>query len=313
MLMNSRRTFIKKSIYSSSFLMLSQLPFSSFAHETTKEELMILHTNDVHSRLEPFPNDGGKYAGLGGVLAREKLISSFRKKHKNVLLLDAGDMFQGTPYFNFFKGETEFKIMSALGYDAATLGNHDFDLGIEGLVKQLHHANFPIVNCNYDFGNTLLENKIPPYCIVEKNNLRIGILGIGIELNGLVLENNIQGILYLNPIENANKIAAHLKINKKCDYVVCLSHLGFEYKDNKISDKILAKESENIDLILGGHTHTFLKEPIEIINKKNKPVLINQVGWAGINLGSINIFFNNKARQSYIAKNTVINMKETSG
>jgi 5'-nucleotidase len=311
--MNQRRNFIKKSLYSSSFLLLSQLPFSSFAYEPSNDELMILHTNDVHSRLEPFPNDGGKYAGLGGVEAREKLISSFRKKNKNVLLLDAGDMFQGTPYFNFFKGETEFKLMSVLGYDAATLGNHDFDLGIEGLVKQLHHANFPIVNCNYDFTNSQLENKIPPYTIVEKNNLRIGILGVGIELNGLVLESNFSGISYLNPIENANKIAAHLKSNKKCDYIVCLSHLGFEYKENKISDKILAKESEHINLIIGGHTHTFLKEPVEIINKKNKPVLINQVGWAGINLGSINIFFNNKARQSYIAKNTVIKLKETSG
>jgi 5'-nucleotidase len=255
--------------------------------------------------------DGGKYQGMGGVVAREKLITKIRREEEHVLLLDAGDIFQGTPYFNFYKGEPEMKVMSMLGYECATIGNHDFDNGIEGLAKQMVHADFPIVNCNYDFSNTLLEHAIKPYTMIRKGKLKIGLLGVGIELKGLVPDRLCENIVYHDPIENANDTAYFLKHKKHCDYVVCLSHLGFEYKDNKVSDKILAKETEHIDLILGGHTHTFLEEPYKTKNRKNQEVIVNQVGWAGIKLGRINIYFDNKNGYDYVSNFTAISVKET--
>ncbi|MBK7762925.1 MAG: metallophosphoesterase [Bacteroidetes bacterium] len=308
----NRRKFIRQSAMSAGLLAVGQLPLDAFAKSTNKQELTILHTNDVHSRLDPFPMDGSKFQGMGGVLAREKIISSIRNETEQVLLLDSGDIFQGTPYFNKFQGKPEMQVMSMLKYDAATLGNHDFDNGIEGLANQLVHANFPFVNCNYDFTNTELENKIEPYTIIKKGKLKIGIFGVGIELQGLVPDKLFGNIQYHNPIENANKIAYFLKQKKRCDYIICLSHLGFEYKDNKVSDKILAKESEHIHLILGGHTHTFLDEPHKTKNRKNQEVIINQVGWAGIMLGRINIYFDNKEDYDYVSNFTAIEVKETS-
>lgn len=310
---SSRRSFIKQTALATTGLLLANNMdvFADNEHHISNIELTVLHTNDVHSRLDPFPMDGSKYQGLGGVVAREKIIRQIRNEVDNVLLLDAGDMFQGTPYFNFFKGEPEMKVMSMLKYDAATLGNHDFDNGIDGLVKQLAHADFPIVNCNYDFAGTALENLIPPYTIIKKGKLKIGILGVGINPKGLIPDKLCEGIIYNDPIERANEVAYFLKINKKCDYVICLSHLGFEYQDNKISDKIFAAETENIGMILGGHTHTFLEQPVMVKNRNKQEVIINQVGWAGINLGRINIYFDNKKHYDYVSKNTVIQVKET--
>ena len=248
-------------------------------------ELTILHTNDTHSHI--FPVNNGKYKGFGGMAQRAQLIKDIRKDNRNVLLLDAGDIFQGTPYFNFFGGEVEYKLMSMMKYDAVTLGNHDFDNGIEGLNKQLKHASFDFINSNYDFNNTLLKNKIKKYRVFVKDNIRIGVFGLGIELEGLVPEKLYDGIVYKDPIRNANYYSSLLKDKEKCNLVVCLSHLGLKYDTNKISDIEIAKKTKNIDVIIGGHTHTFLEKPILIKNKINKDVLINQVGWAGINLGRI--------------------------
>ena len=309
---HSRRSFIKKTAVAGGLISLGQIPFESFAETNYAQSLTILHTNDVHSRLDPFPMDGSKYQGMGGVLAREKIISKIRDEEEHVLLLDAGDIFQGTPYFNFYKGEPDMKIMSMLGYECATLGNHDFDNGIEGFANQLVHATFPFVNCNYDFSSTILSNVIKPYKIIRKGKLKIGILGVGINFKGLVPDHLCEGIIYNDPIQNANEIAYHLKIKKRCDYVICLSHLGFEYKDNKVSDKVLASASENIDLIIGGHTHTFLDEPHKTKNAKNQEVFVNQVGWAGINIGRINIYFDNKNRHDYVSNFTAISVKQTS-
>jgi len=203
------------------------------------------------------------------------------------LLLDSGDIFQGTPYFNFYGGELEFKLMSAMQYDAATLGNHDFDAGVDGLLKQLPQASFPFINCNYDFDETELEGKIEPYRIFKKGGTRIGVLGVGIELEGLVAPKLYGDIKYNDPIARANQVAEELKTKKKCDLVICLSHLGFEYQSDKVDDITLAKHSKHIDLILGGHTHTFLDRPKEVINNQEQVVNILQTGWAGINLGKI--------------------------
>ncbi len=307
----SRRKFLQQSATVSALLAASQFPFDALAEETTQHSLTILHTNDVHSRLDPFPMDGSKYQGLGGVTAREKLISKIRHEEEYTLLLDAGDIFQGTPYFNYYKGEPEMKVMSMLRYEAATIGNHDFDNGIDGLVKQMEHADFPFVNCNYDFSGTPLEHIMKPYTIIRKGKIKIGILGVGIELNGLVPDKLFEGIVYNHPVQYANETAYFLKYKKKCDYIICLSHLGFEYKTDKVSDKVLARESEHINLIIGGHTHTFLDEPYKLNNRINQEVIINQVGWAGINLGRINIFFDHRKRYDYVSDFTAVKVKET--
>jgi 5'-nucleotidase len=310
--MTSRRQFIRKAAMGAGLLALSEFPWEGLSANALTQALCIVHTNDVHSRLDPFPMDGSKYQGMGGVLAREKMIRDLRKKNDHVLLLDAGDIFQGTPYFNVFKGEPEMKIMSMLGYEAATLGNHDFDNGIDGLVNQMRYANFPFVNCNYDVAHTALENQVVPYTIIRKGKIKVGILGVGIELQGLVPDRLFGGIQYHDPIQAANETAYQLKKNKRCDYVICLSHLGFEYKDNKVSDIVLAKESECIDLIIGGHTHTFLNEPHKVKNRNNQEVVINQVGWAGLFLGRINIYFDNKGGYDYVSNFTAMSVKETS-
>ena len=213
--MNNRRTFIKQMLAGSASLMA--LPAQAMSNKA--EKITILHTNDLHSRIEPFSELDPKYANLGGLSRLSTMIDEVRKTEKNVILLDAGDIFQGTPYFNLFGGELEFKLMSNMQYDASTLGNHDFDNGVDGLIDQLPHAKFPFINCNYDLNQSNLNEHVLPYKIINKSGIRIGILGVGIELDGLVDKNNYGNIIYLDPIENANRIAAYLKTQEKCDLV----------------------------------------------------------------------------------------------
>jgi 5'-nucleotidase len=303
---NSRRDFLKKfSILSAS---IAASPVLSTQAASGIEKLTILHTNDVHSRIDPFPLDGSRNAGLGGVARRATLIKQIRKEEDHVLLLDAGDIFQGTPYFNLYGGELELKLMSELGYDAATLGNHDFDNGVDGFSKQIHHAQFPIICSNYDFRNTSLENKTLPYKIFKKGKLKIGVIGIGIQLEGLVEKRNYGDTIYLDPVIQANKYAASLKEDYLCDLVICLSHLGYKYKDKKVSDQVLATQTKNIDLIIGAHTHTFMQQPEVLKNAENKEIKIFQVGFAGINLGRIDFYFERvKNKKSSIASTLEIN------
>jgi len=281
----NRKEFISSSLKAGIGLALTTSPLISVGQNRSR--LTVMFTNDWHSRVDPFPLDGGKYEGLGGASKRAALIKTIREKNKHNLLLDSGDIFQGTPYFNFYGGELEFKLMSAMQYDAATLGNHDFDAGVDGLLKQLPQASFPFINCNYDFDETELEGKIEPSRIFKKGGTRIGVLGVGIELEGLVAPKLYGDIKYNDPIARANQVAEELKTKKKCDLVICLSHLGFEYQSDKVDDITLAKHSKHIDLILGGHTHTFLDRPKEVINNQEQVVNILQTGWAGINLGKI--------------------------
>lgn len=284
-----RRSFIKNAIGTSAVLAAGSFPVSAFDKPEILK-LTILHTNDQHSRIKPFSS--GRFKGMGGAARRATLIKEIRQKEKHVMLLDSGDIFQGTPYFNYFGGELEFKLMSKMKYDVATIGNHDFDAGMDGLLKQLPKANFPFVIGNYDFSDTVLEKQFKPYQIFQKENIKIGVFGLGIELKGLVPEKLYGNTQYLDPIEYGNKYATILKEEEKCDYVICLSHLGYQYKkENKVSDMILAKESSSIDLILGGHTHTFLDQPTILKNKKGKQVIVNQAGWAGVILGRLDIFF----------------------
>ncbi|GMV77066.1 MAG: metallophosphatase [Chitinophagaceae bacterium] len=303
-----RRKFLKETAYTGGALIASSLlPFNNLYAALTEDEkkLTILHTNDVHSRLEPFPMDGSKNAGLGGVAARAALINDIRTKNENVLLVDAGDIFQGTPYFNLYKGEPEIKAMSLMKYDAATLGNHDFDAGLENLATQLQYANFPIVVCNYDFTNTPMEGKTIPYTIIHKGKIKIGIIGVGIEGKGLIPDNLFGKTVYKNPIENANMYANKLK-KEGCDIIVCLSHLGDKYSDDKVSDEILAKENYDIDFIVSGHTHKFFDEPLQYTNKNGKITLVNQVGWAGIQLGRLDYIFSRTRKKNLVNSETVV-------
>ena len=226
---------------------------------------------------------------------RATIITQIRDEGNQVLLLDAGDIFQGTPYFNIYGGELELKLMSEMGYDASTIGNHDFDNGLDGLVNQLPHAKFPFIVSNYDFSNTNMHDKYLKYKVFNKGGVKVGVFGIGIELDGLVPKNLYGNTLYQNPIEKANYYSNYLKVSLGCDLVICLSHLGFKYNTKKISDKVLACQTNNIDLIIGGHTHTFLNEPVIVRNMDKKNVQIAQVGWAGINIGRIDYFFNQKS------------------
>jgi len=296
----NRREFLKKGGVTAAALGLGAIP--AFARRDSVVQLTILHTNDVHSRIDPFPMDGSRNQGLGGVARRAALVKKIRAEQPNVLLLDAGDVFQGTPYFNLYGGELEFTIMSQMGYDASTMGNHDFDNSIAGFVKQLPNANFPFLVSNYDFNNTELKGKTQPYKIFKKQGLKIGVFGVCIELEGLVNKKNYLETVYLDPIAKANEMASLLKNQEHCDFVICLSHLGYKYKENKVSDQILAKSTRNIDLIIGGHTHTFMKEPENILNLDGKVTTINQVGFAGINLGRLDYFFDRESgKQKMVA------------
>jgi len=289
--MQNRRNFIRYLMGAGGALAFTNLSAQELFARKELVKLVILHTNDVHSRLEPFPANDPKFGGMGGAARRSALIRSIRNAEPNVLLFDAGDIFQGTPYFNFYLGEPEIKAMSAMGYDAATIGNHDFDGGIENLAKQVtNNATFPLLNVNYGIKNTPLEGIVLPYKTFDKGGVRVGVFGVGIELAGLVPPNLYGGVQYNGPIEVANNTAKKLKHDLDCDIVVCLSHLGYSYSDTRVSDLVMATQTEHIDLIIGGHTHTFLETPSILKNKVGKPVMVNQVGWAGLNLGRINFY-----------------------
>ncbi len=303
----NRRKFLKETAFTTGAVITSSLVGAI----PTQYPLTILHTNDVHSRLDPFPMDGSRNQGLGGVAARSALIKQIREEAENVLLLDAGDIFQGTPYFNMYKGEPEIKAMSKMGYDAATMGNHDFDAGLENFANQLQHANFPIVICNYDFTGTPMETKCKPYITIQKGKQKVGILGLGIELDGLVPDNLYGKTIYKNPLECANKTTALLK-QQNCDFIICLSHLGDKYEENKVSDEILAKECYDIDLIIGGHTHRFFPQPRKYKNKRGGDVLVNQVGWGGINLGRLDYIFSGNTNKNSSKVHTVVEVIKTS-
>lgn len=296
--MLNRRDFIKSIGITGTGLMLSPSYLLGAVKNKEVVKLTILHTNDMHSHINPFPMNDPKHPGLGGMERRAALIKQVRSQEENVLLLDAGDVFQGTPYFNLYGGELEFKLMSKMGYDACTIGNHDFDNGLEGLKKMMPHANFPFINSNYDFSNTILDKSTIPHKIFEKQGLKIGVFGIGVELEGLVDKRNYGETKYLDPVSIANKKAGQLKNELNCHLVVCLSHLGHSYKTNKVSDIVLAEETKHIDLIIGGHTHTFLDTPVEVKNKKNKKVLVTQVGWAGIRLGRVDYVIHKKTKEN---------------
>ncbi|MBA9074151.1 5'-nucleotidase [Flavobacterium gossypii] len=302
-----RRDFIQKTVAGSALLTVGGLSLSSFA-PIDKKHITILHTNDVHSHIDPFPATDAKNPNMGGVSRRASLIESIRKENPNVLLLDAGDIFQGTPYFNYYGGELEFKLMSMLKYDLATMGNHDFDNGIDGFYSQLHNAKFDFVSANYDFKNTVLDGIVKPYKIFVKDGIKIGVFGLGVELDGLVDKKNYKETVYNDPISVSQEMTRILKTQEKCDLIICLSHIGYAYKNdpNKVSDLKLAAATRDIDLIIGGHTHTFLDKPTIVKNLDGIDTLVNQVGCYGINLGRIDFYFDTDKNKSHSGRTIVV-------
>ena len=301
-----RRDFIQKTAASTALIGLG-FSLESFNSPDIKK-LTILHTNDVHSHIDPFPANDPRNPNMGGVARRAALIESIRKENSNVLLLDAGDIFQGTPYFNYYGGELEFKLMSMMKYDASTIGNHDFDNGIDGLYAQLPHASFDFISSNYDFKNTVLNGHVHPYKIFIKEGIKVGVFGLGIELAGLVDKKGYKETIYNDPVEVAQDMTRLLKKEQKCDLIICLSHLGYKYKDEpeKISDLKLATLTKDIDLIIGGHTHTFLDKPTVVKNLEGNQVLVNQVGCYGINLGKIDFYFDANQSKKHDARSIVV-------
>jgi len=285
----NRRRFLKQA---GTFAAFSAINMPAWALANDEHlSLTVLHTNDVHSRIDPFPMDGSRNEGLGGVARRATLVENIRAEQRNVLLLDAGDMVQGTPYFNLFGGKIELELMSKMGYDAGTFGNHEFDNGVAGLADMIPFANFPFLTANYDFRDTILNGKTRDYVIFRKQGVRIGVFGLGIQLTGLVDPTLSRGVRYLDPISVANEIAARLRNDYKCSLIICLSHLGYRYDNGQVSDQVLAAQTHDIDLIIGGHTHTFMPAPESVRNLSGDVTIINQVGFAGINLGRLDYVF----------------------
>lgn len=288
----SRRKFLKTSSAAAiSALLLPDTLKSAAAdieNRQVKKTITLLHTNDFHSRLEPFPKSH-KLSGQGGIINIHNLLNIH--KDENSLLLDCGDVFQGTPYFNFFKGKVEYEWMNIAGYKASTLGNHEFDLGVQHLSDMVNqYAQFDMLNCNYNLENTPLKDRVKPFEIYTVNRSKIGVIGVGLDLVDLVTEENRQGIQYQDPIPMVERWSEYLKKVKKCSAVVVISHLGYQYNSPKIDDLKLAASTSYVDVILGGHTHTFLEKPTEIKNKIGKTVCVNQAHWAGLVLGKIELF-----------------------
>lgn len=294
-----RRDFIGQSLAAGAGLSMGLGTLGSCS-ANAERKVTILHTNDVHSHIESFDPDHSRYPGMGGVARRASLIQKIRDENPNTLLFDAGDIFQGTPYFNYFGGELEFKMMSRLGYDAATLGNHDFDNGIDGLESQLPHAAFDLITSNYDFSNTVMDGRTSQFRIFDRGGIKIGVFGLGIRLKGLVDDRLYKETKYLDPVEISQDMVRILKDENNCDLVIALSHLGYNYRRNpdRISDLVLAKRSKGVDLIIGGHTHTFLDKPTVVRNASDENMLVNQVGCWGVQVGRIDFEFNSKGKAS---------------
>jgi 5'-nucleotidase len=288
--MSTRRTFLKQSILGGGALTLGLIPKELFASGELVR-LTVMHTNDMHCHLDPFPADHAEYPGKGGVVRIASLVNQCRKENPNLLLLDGGDMFQGTPYFNYFKGNLIVKVMSKMGYDAGTIGNHEFDNGMGDILSAIKDAKFPLISSNYDFSDTILAGQVKTQHILEKGGIKVGIYGLGIELDGLVGKQNYGETRYLDPLETALKMESSLKNDQHCDLVICLSHLGLSYENSKISDTTLAPHTKYTDLVVGGHTHSFMEKPLVLKNAVGNPILVNQAGWAALETGKIEFVF----------------------
>ena len=299
--MITRRAFLGRSAaFGAALLLPANLPArfpggensltAPLLHVAAGETLLtILHTNDTHSQIEPFTKDDRRFPGAGGVARRATLVKRVRKQNPNTLLIDAGDAFQGSPYFNFYKGEVEYKTMSAIGYDVGTLGNHEFDNGVDALAAAMKFATFPFVSANYDVRKTPIEDRVKPYIVREIAGVRVGLFGLGISPEGLITPENFIGITYHDPVQVSRDIVRTLREKEHCQLVVCMSHLGYypKPKQDEIGDTQVAAQVDGIDFIAGGHTHTFMEKPVIQKQPSGKETVIFQVGKSGIFVGRV--------------------------
>lgn len=271
-------------------LLVVCLIFTASAQQT--KELFILQTSDTHSRIEPInPHAADKYAGMGGTVRRATFLKEYRAEHPDVLLFDCGDISQGTPYYNLFQGEVEVKMMNLMGYDAMTIGNHEFDFGLENMARLFRMANFPVVCANYDVSGTVLEGLVKPYTILKRNGLKIGVFGLAPKMEGLVQADKCEGVVYKEPIAVAQEVVDVLRNKEQCDVVICLSHLGIR-SNNGDSDEKLVAETHGIDAILGGHSHTFMQKPIFYMNADGQSIPVLHTGRSGIYVGEMKLTLN---------------------
>lgn len=268
-------------------LLVFALNFVVTVYAQDNKQLIILQTSDVHSRLEPISQVGDRNYGEGGFVRRATFLNQFRKDHKNVLLFDCGDISQGTPYYNMFRGEVEVKLMNEMEYDAMAIGNHEFDFDLDNMARLFKMADFPIVCANYDLEATVLKGVVKPYVILVRDGLKIGVFGLGVDPEGLIQANKCAGVVYKDPISVSNEVAALLKA-KGCDLVVCLSHLGIQM------DERLVAKTRNIDTILGGHSHTYMKEPKKYLNMDGKETTIMHTGKSGVRVGRLDLTLKRK-------------------
>jgi 5'-nucleotidase len=253
--------------------------------------ITILHTNDTHSQIDPLPANDKQYPDKGGVARRATLVKRVRKDNPNTLLIDAGDVFQGTPYFNFYKGEVEYKSMSLIGYDVVTLGNHDFDNGVDALAVAMKFANFDFVSSNYDVRNTPLESRVKPYVVRMIRGVRVGLFGLGISPDNLITPANFKGVKYNDPVKAAKEVVGALREKERCTLVVGMSHLGYypNAREGEIGDTQVAAQVDGIDFIASGHTHTFMKQPVITKTPSGGNTIIFQVGRSGIYVGRVDM------------------------
>ncbi|MEI8273162.1 MAG: metallophosphatase [Paludibacter sp.] len=277
---------MKTKYFNTAIFLLIISTVSVFAQQ--KMKLVILHTNDTHSQVEPTEKSNLKSADMGGYARRMGVINQIRQEEKNVLLVDAGDFSQGTPYFNFFNGRVEIDAMNRMKYDAGTLGNHEFDNGIDTLAVVLKNLQFPEISSNYKLENSALKGMIKPYIVLTKNGLRIGIMALNVNPKSLIFEKNYKGLEYLNPVDKANEISSFLKKKERCDVIICLSHLGADTTKMEVNDFEIAHKTRYIDVIIGGHSHSMITNVTEK-NRIGKPIVIAQMGKSGLYLGRIDL------------------------
>lgn len=253
--------------------------------------ITILHTNDTHSQIDPLPDNDKQYPGKGGVARRATLVKRIRKENPNTLLVDGGDVFQGTPYYNFYRGEVEYKSMSLIGYDVVTLGNHDFDNGVDALAAAMKFANFDFVSSNYDVRGTPLENLVKPFVVKTLGGLRVGLFGLGISPNNLITPDNFKGVKHMDPVRMARGVVKLLREQERCQLVVGMTHLGYypNPREGEIGDSQVAAQVDGIDFIAGGHTHTFMTKPVLAKQPSGGNTIIFQVGKSGIYLGRVDL------------------------
>lgn len=252
--------------------------------------ITVLHTNDTHSQIDPILDNDANFPGKGGVARRATLVKRIRKENPNTLLLDGGDVMQGTPYFNFYRGEVEYKAMSLIGYDAGTLGNHEFDNGVEALAKALEHASFDIISTNYDVRGSLLEKKVKTRSVKVLGGLRVGLFGMGISPKGLITPDNFKPVQYLDPVRMARGVVKLLREQEKCTLVFGMSHLGYypnPRNPDDVGDTQVAAQVDGIDFIASGHTHTFMEKPVVQKSPNGGNTVIFQVGRSGIYVGRV--------------------------